>query len=46
LHLARGVAGGIAESFNHLNLAEVNGIIEYAGSRVEFARDLGQNLAE
>jgi len=46
LHLAMGAAGGVAESFNHLNLVEVNGIIEYAGSRVEFARVLGQNLAE
>jgi hypothetical protein len=46
LHFARGAAGGVAESFKHLDLAEVNGIMEYSGSRVEFARVLGQTLAE
>ena len=43
--LERGAAAGVAESFNHLDLAEVVGILQYACSHVEFGKVLGEHLA-
>ena len=44
--LERGLAGGIAASFRHLDLPEVLGVLEYAGSSPEYGRVLGKDLAE
>lgn len=44
--LERGLAGGIAASFKHLDLPEVLGVLEYAGSSPEYGRVLGKDLAE
>jgi hypothetical protein len=44
--LERGLAGGIAASFRHLDLPEVLGVLEYAGSSAEYGKVLGKDLAE
>jgi hypothetical protein len=43
---AKGVAKGVVESFKHLDLAEVYGMVEYASSRAEYGKILGGGLAE
>lgn len=46
LDFERGSARGVSESFGHLDLAEAHGMIEYAGSRPEYGKVLGKDLAE
>jgi hypothetical protein len=46
VNLERGVARGVAESFVYLNLAEVLGMLEYAGSNPEYGTILGKGLAD
>jgi len=44
--LVTGTARGVIESFNHLDLAETIGMLEYADSHPEYGRVLGEGLAE
>jgi hypothetical protein len=46
MNLARGAAKGVTESFTYLNLAEVLGMLEYAGVNPEYGEVLGEGLAK
>jgi hypothetical protein len=46
VELEKGAARGIAESFAYLNLGEVFGVLQYAGSHSEYGEVLGRALAE